>query len=213
MVALLNYREDGTTPFFSFFKDGLKEQKFVRPCFSLRPVAVALTSFRSPSKQKACVLADKFCCATCSLFGPLPSGLWLLWLVNSCSRHPWSRTKPGLRSLSPSPLIYTTCLFARGLLHFDTLQPPGFALSLSGQLSSLVQPVRVKYHSLTVVIGRCARHLGHPSARLVLPCTAFPSASIATVRDRSVGSEALVRGQACGLRYPLRLAAQLLVKR
>ncbi|KAG0171836.1 hypothetical protein DFQ28_008592 [Apophysomyces sp. BC1034] len=27
MVALLNYREDGVTPFFTFFKDGLKEQK------------------------------------------------------------------------------------------------------------------------------------------------------------------------------------------
>ena len=29
MVALLNYREDGTTPFFSFIKDALKEEKFV----------------------------------------------------------------------------------------------------------------------------------------------------------------------------------------
>ncbi|KAF1800586.1 Mss4-like protein [Mucor lusitanicus] len=27
MVALLNYREDGVTPFFTFFKDGLKEEK------------------------------------------------------------------------------------------------------------------------------------------------------------------------------------------
>ncbi|KAI8444868.1 translationally-controlled tumor protein [Phakopsora pachyrhizi] len=27
MVALLNYREDGTTPYFSFWKDGLKETK------------------------------------------------------------------------------------------------------------------------------------------------------------------------------------------
>ncbi|KAK1926341.1 Mss4-like protein [Papiliotrema laurentii] len=27
MVALLNYREDGTTPYFTFWKDGLKEQK------------------------------------------------------------------------------------------------------------------------------------------------------------------------------------------
>jgi len=27
MVALLNYREDGITPYFTFFKDGLKEQK------------------------------------------------------------------------------------------------------------------------------------------------------------------------------------------
>ncbi|MBW0568275.1 hypothetical protein O181_107990 [Austropuccinia psidii MF-1] len=27
MVALLNYREDGTTPFFTFWKDGLKEMK------------------------------------------------------------------------------------------------------------------------------------------------------------------------------------------
>ncbi|KAI8391496.1 Mss4-like protein [Radiomyces spectabilis] len=27
MVALLNYREDGVTPYFTFFKDGLKEQK------------------------------------------------------------------------------------------------------------------------------------------------------------------------------------------
>ncbi|KAG1405578.1 hypothetical protein G6F60_003526 [Rhizopus arrhizus] len=27
MVALLNYREDGVTPFFTFFKDGLKEIK------------------------------------------------------------------------------------------------------------------------------------------------------------------------------------------
>ncbi|EIE86492.1 hypothetical protein G6F46_005452 [Rhizopus delemar] len=27
MVALLNYREDGITPFFTFFKDGLKEIK------------------------------------------------------------------------------------------------------------------------------------------------------------------------------------------
>ncbi|KAI9481075.1 MAG: translationally controlled tumor protein [Benjaminiella poitrasii] len=27
MVALLNYREDGVTPFFTFFKDGLTEQK------------------------------------------------------------------------------------------------------------------------------------------------------------------------------------------
>ncbi|CEP14329.1 hypothetical protein [Parasitella parasitica] len=28
MVALLNYREDGITPYFTFFKHGLKEQKF-----------------------------------------------------------------------------------------------------------------------------------------------------------------------------------------
>ncbi|KAJ2416613.1 hypothetical protein H4218_000401 [Coemansia sp. IMI 209128] len=27
MVALLNYREDGTTPYFTFFKDGLSEMK------------------------------------------------------------------------------------------------------------------------------------------------------------------------------------------
>ncbi|KAI8372621.1 Mss4-like protein [Choanephora cucurbitarum] len=27
MVALLNYREDGVTPFFTFFKDGVKEVK------------------------------------------------------------------------------------------------------------------------------------------------------------------------------------------
>ncbi|KAI9316909.1 translationally controlled tumor protein [Dichotomocladium elegans] len=27
MVALLNYREDGITPYFTFFKDGLKEEK------------------------------------------------------------------------------------------------------------------------------------------------------------------------------------------
>jgi len=27
MVALLNYREDGTTPYFTFWKDGLKERK------------------------------------------------------------------------------------------------------------------------------------------------------------------------------------------
>ncbi|OMJ25469.1 Translationally-controlled tumor protein-like protein [Smittium culicis] len=27
MVALLNYREDGVTPFFTFFKDGLKAEK------------------------------------------------------------------------------------------------------------------------------------------------------------------------------------------
>ncbi|KAM0751593.1 translationally controlled tumor-associated [Meredithblackwellia eburnea MCA 4105] len=27
MIALLNYREDGTTPFFTFWKDGLKEVK------------------------------------------------------------------------------------------------------------------------------------------------------------------------------------------
>ncbi|KAH9049056.1 translationally controlled tumor-associated [Lactarius hengduanensis] len=27
MVALLNYREDGTTPYFTFWKDGLKEVK------------------------------------------------------------------------------------------------------------------------------------------------------------------------------------------
>jgi hypothetical protein len=26
-VALLNYREDGTTPYFTFFRDGLKEEK------------------------------------------------------------------------------------------------------------------------------------------------------------------------------------------
>ena len=29
MVALMNYREDGVTPFFIFFKDGLIEEKFV----------------------------------------------------------------------------------------------------------------------------------------------------------------------------------------
>lgn len=29
MVCLLNYREDGITPYFTFFKDGLKEQKLV----------------------------------------------------------------------------------------------------------------------------------------------------------------------------------------
>ncbi|KAJ1665380.1 Ribosome associating protein [Coemansia sp. RSA 1813] len=28
MVALLNYREDGTTPYMIFFKDGLKSQKY-----------------------------------------------------------------------------------------------------------------------------------------------------------------------------------------
>lgn len=27
MVGLLNYREDGITPFFTFFKDGLIEEK------------------------------------------------------------------------------------------------------------------------------------------------------------------------------------------
>jgi hypothetical protein len=27
MVALLNYREDGVTPYFTFFKDGVSEQK------------------------------------------------------------------------------------------------------------------------------------------------------------------------------------------
>lgn len=27
MVALLNYREDGVTPYLTFFKDGLKEEK------------------------------------------------------------------------------------------------------------------------------------------------------------------------------------------
>ena len=27
MVALLNYREDGVTPYFVFWKDGLKEEK------------------------------------------------------------------------------------------------------------------------------------------------------------------------------------------
>jgi hypothetical protein len=27
MVALLNYREDGVTPYFTFWKDGLKEEK------------------------------------------------------------------------------------------------------------------------------------------------------------------------------------------
>ncbi|PVU94845.1 hypothetical protein BB561_002225 [Smittium simulii] len=27
MIALLNYREDGVTPFFTYFRDGLKEQK------------------------------------------------------------------------------------------------------------------------------------------------------------------------------------------
>lgn len=29
MVALLNYREDGITPYFTFFKDGLKQEKLV----------------------------------------------------------------------------------------------------------------------------------------------------------------------------------------
>lgn len=29
MVCLLNYREDGITPYFTFFKDGVKEQKLV----------------------------------------------------------------------------------------------------------------------------------------------------------------------------------------
>ncbi|SAM06270.1 hypothetical protein [Absidia glauca] len=29
MVALLNYREDGVTPYFTFFKDGLKVEKLV----------------------------------------------------------------------------------------------------------------------------------------------------------------------------------------
>jgi len=27
LVALLNYREDGITPYFTFWKDGLKEYK------------------------------------------------------------------------------------------------------------------------------------------------------------------------------------------
>ena len=30
MVVLLNYREDGVTPFFVFFKDGLVAEKCVR---------------------------------------------------------------------------------------------------------------------------------------------------------------------------------------
>lgn len=29
MVALLNYREDGTTPYFIFWKDGMKGVKIV----------------------------------------------------------------------------------------------------------------------------------------------------------------------------------------
>jgi hypothetical protein len=29
MVALLNYREDGVTPYFTFFKDGLAVEKLV----------------------------------------------------------------------------------------------------------------------------------------------------------------------------------------
>jgi hypothetical protein len=35
MVALLNYREDGTTPYLVMFKDGLEEVKLVCPfvCF------------------------------------------------------------------------------------------------------------------------------------------------------------------------------------
>lgn len=37
MVALLNYREDGTTPYFTFWKDGMKITKIVRvPFASLR---------------------------------------------------------------------------------------------------------------------------------------------------------------------------------
>jgi hypothetical protein len=29
LIALLNYREDGITPYFTLFKDGLKEEKVV----------------------------------------------------------------------------------------------------------------------------------------------------------------------------------------
>ena len=40
MVALLNYREDGITPYFTFFKDGVKVEKLVR---GLHPTNVRLT--------------------------------------------------------------------------------------------------------------------------------------------------------------------------
>jgi hypothetical protein len=52
MVALLNYREDGITPYFTFFKDGLVEEKLVRKkfiAFIITLAACALTDFKSPS--------------------------------------------------------------------------------------------------------------------------------------------------------------------
>ena len=33
MVVLMNYREDGVTPYMLFFKDGLIEEKVVRQSF------------------------------------------------------------------------------------------------------------------------------------------------------------------------------------
>ena len=32
MVALMNFREDGVTPYMLFFKDGLVEEKVVSTC-------------------------------------------------------------------------------------------------------------------------------------------------------------------------------------
>ena len=34
MVALMNYREDGITPYMLFFKDGVVEEKVVSACFT-----------------------------------------------------------------------------------------------------------------------------------------------------------------------------------
>jgi Translationally controlled tumour protein len=54
MVVLLNYREDGTTPYLVFFKDGLKEEKVVwNPLFH----AVALMK----SKHLLCAWLVSLC--------------------------------------------------------------------------------------------------------------------------------------------------------
>lgn len=42
MVALLNYREDGITPYFTFFKDGLKEEKLVSINGGNAPLAISI---------------------------------------------------------------------------------------------------------------------------------------------------------------------------
>ena len=45
MVALLDYREDGITPFMLFFKDGLEIEKFVSSRPSLQKPSFNITCF------------------------------------------------------------------------------------------------------------------------------------------------------------------------
>lgn len=48
----MNYREDGVTPYVVFWKDGLKEQKLVRPRFLLFPLLNPCVPLQLSSRYK-----------------------------------------------------------------------------------------------------------------------------------------------------------------